>query len=130
MSANGLQLAAVSNGPRVMEFKSAPQLLPGLNFTLRYGPKWSGVDPGTTLVLKQTGQEKVLQTATVMWSEVVAWEKLPEVWLPFNQAPGARTREGLEKAMDAAYGMQWRDAASQGVSLVAVFFWANPTGVL
>jgi hypothetical protein len=126
---NGVQIGPSAETPRVMEFLSAPQITPGLNFTLRYGPKWYAVAPGTPLLLRKSGTEKTVQTATVVWSAPTSWKIFPAAWLPFNQAPEARTMEGLEKAMDAAYGPQWKDPLT-ALPLVAVFFWAHPAGVL
>ncbi|MBV8831252.1 MAG: hypothetical protein JO108_18720 [Acidobacteriaceae bacterium] len=101
---------------RVMHFKT-DALHPGLNNTVRSGLKWADLGPGDRLELKQTDTEKLLGEGEVIFVETMPWFEFPGSWLRFNQNTYS-TREGLEQAMDRAYGPGW-----QQQPVTVVFFW-------
>ena len=72
------------------------------------------------LQLVRTGSEDdILGAAAVVASIQTTWAELPGFWLKFEHAAGAALGEGLEAAMNRAYGENnWKSTP-----LVVVFFW-------
>jgi hypothetical protein len=109
--------------PRIMYFKDA-SFHPGLNMTLRRGPKWADLKPGDQISLSAEDPGDSLLTIILKKVEVVAtWEgpfgDLPDAWLRFEHSPACRDREELKVCMDAIYGngSKWEDEC------VAILFW-------
>ena len=118
----------------VMAFKSR-SVHPGLNCTVRLGRKWPYVKSGHRLELVRPAGyegEKFPQTkfgeATVVGTlEIdgpIDRDSFPALVYKFNHSPGARTFIGLDEAMVAAYGEDWK---RQG-GVVVVFFWVDAEG--
>lgn len=108
---------------RTMYFKE-PDFHPGLNMTLRRGPKWADLKPGDELALSSEDPGDSLLTVILKKVEVVAvWEgpfsDLPDTWLRFEHSPACRDREELKVCMDATYGngSKWEEEC------VAILFW-------
>lgn len=101
-----------------MNFKT-PCVHPGLNQTIRSGAGWLKARPGDRLDITETGQsvETSEKCALVIAAQEVTVEELDEL-LSFNHTPGARTMEGLDKAMASAYGEGWKEKP-----IVIVWFW-------
>ncbi len=99
-------------------FKS-PQFHPGLNLTVRMGPKWSEVLPGESVEIVPAGDEDcIAATGRVVVAVRTTFDDLPLFWLRYEHAAGARTLTGLRDAMDSAYGRDvWKS------DITCLFFW-------
>lgn len=89
---------------------------PGLNVTVRNGSKWQEVTPGDVLDIRQTQTGEQINAGRVVLAVPAKRGQIPDEWLRFEHAPGARTQEGLDLAMKNAYG-------DYGPDLTVLFFW-------
>lgn len=93
-----------------------PEVQPGLNLTIRDGLKWKDTIPGTELQIKRTGEEEVITEAEVLWTCYTFFDSIPESWLKFEHDLSCRDKEGLRKAMVAAYGEKYREGNNPRVT--------------
>ncbi len=113
-----LDVLSTQTEPALLQFKN-PELHSGLNLTVRNGSKWTHVAPGSKLAIVKTGEEEaVIATGRVFGAlSLVTWRSIPEEWYAYEHDPACRTPEGLQAAMDEAYGEgQW------GPNVTCLFF--------
>lgn len=116
----------------ILAFKRGAVVHPGLNCTVRKGRKWAlKVTAGMAVDLvteaaeaRQPLENRTFGEATIVSNQFIenldSVFDLPQIALRFNHAPGARTYEGMDAAMVAAYGEGWW---LDGATLV--FFWVS-----
>lgn len=81
-----------------------PVFRPGINVTVRNGPKWAFlVAPGDKVIIKDT-QNKVQLSGLIVMVKTLKFDDIPEVWLRYEHDPSCQTLDGLQKAMHNAYG--------------------------
>lgn len=113
----------------VLAFGRDTHVNQGLNVTVRSGDKWSQTRAGEELCLVSSGpgtfQERIIGDAVVVGVEIVhGWddfledEDLKNAVLRFEHSHRARTLEGLEDAMQVAYGDGWKNQ-----TIVVIFFY-------
>jgi len=81
-----------------------PVFHPGLNVTVRNGDKWMKADVGDDLLIKKTGEDKIIHTGMLLGKAYVPFKLIPDEWLAHEHDPKCLTREGLfEHGMKPAY---------------------------
>lgn len=73
----------------------------GLNVTVRNGDKWMRAGINDQLLIKQTGIDKIIYTATLIGKALIPFKLIPDEWLANEHDPNCRNRKGL-----LLYGMQ------------------------
>lgn len=98
-----------------------PSFHPGLNLTVKKGPKWSDLVPGEVFELASEDPADSLLTVkngqgTVVFVWTGTFDEIHDHWLTFEHAPTARNREDLKVGMDSIYE-DWEDECT------LIFFW-------
>lgn len=75
----------------------------GLNVTVRNGDTWMKVSIGDTLVIKETGKEQLVTTATVVGKALLCVKLVPESVLQYEHDPSCRNLAGLLLEMKRVY---------------------------
>lgn len=91
----------------------------GFNVTVRNGEKWMEAKVGDRLLLKKTGDDKVIHTAYLCGKAFMPFRMIPERWLAIEHDPKCRTLKGLLKhGMKPAYPDFTKDSF-----VTVLFFW-------
>jgi len=67
----------------------------GLNVTIRNGNKWMKANVGDQLLIKETGEDQIIYTGTVVGKAYIPFKMIPNEWLAYEHDPCCRTRKGL-----------------------------------
>ncbi len=73
----------------------------GINVTVRNGDKWMKAGVNDEVVIKKTGNDQVIYTATVVGKAYIPFKLISDEWLMKEHDPNCQNREGL-----LLYGMK------------------------